>query len=102
MCLSLPSFWKIDGGQDAELIEDIHLAYPDVPVQSGDDLMKYLIRINATNNQPFIFIIDEWDAIKRKEYPAKIAEYAGDILLVGINYDKQSKTHSCRIERWSL
>ena len=42
------------------------------------------------------------DQIKRKEYPAKIAEYAGDILLVGINYDKQSKTHSCRIERWSL
>lgn len=51
---------------DAELIEDIHLAYPDVPVQSGDDLMKYLIRINATNNQPFIFIIDEWDAICRE------------------------------------
>ena len=51
---------------DAELIEDIHLAYPDVPVQSGDDLMKYLIRVNATNNQPFIFIIDEWDAICRE------------------------------------
>ena len=28
--------------------------------------MKYLIRINATNNQPFIFIIDEWDAICRE------------------------------------
>jgi hypothetical protein len=41
------------------------------------------------------------DQIKRKEYPAKIAEYSGDILLVGINYDKQSKTHSCRIERWN-
>ena len=41
------------------------------------------------------------DQIKRKEYPAKIAEYSGDILLVGINYDKQSKTHSCRIERYS-
>ena len=51
---------------DAELIEDIHLAYSDVPVQSGDDLMKYLIRVNATNNQPFIFIIDEWDAICRE------------------------------------
>ena len=48
---------------DAELIEDIHLAYPDVPVQSGDDLMKYLIRVNATNNQPFIFIIDKWKCL---------------------------------------
>ena len=41
------------------------------------------------------------DEIRRKQYPAKIAEYSGDILLVGINYDKQSKTHSCRIERWN-
>ena len=40
--------------------------------------------------------------IKRKQYPAKIVEYTGDILLVGINYDKQTKTHSCRIERDSI
>ena len=38
------------------------------------------------------------DQIKRKEYPAKIAEYAGDLLLVGINYDKETKQHSCKIE----
>ena len=39
------------------------------------------------------------DQIKRKEYPAKIAEYTGDLLLVGINYDKETKQHSCKIER---
>ena len=39
------------------------------------------------------------EQIKRKEYPAKVAEYVGDILLVGINYDKQQKSHTCRIER---
>ena len=39
------------------------------------------------------------DQIKRKQYPAKIAEYTGDILLVGINYDKETKLHTCRIER---
>ena len=38
------------------------------------------------------------DQIKRKEYPAKIADYTGDILLVGINYDKESKQHTCKIE----
>lgn len=54
---------------NSELIEDIRLAYPDVPVQDGDDLMKYLIRINASTNQPFIFIIDEWDAICREFAP---------------------------------
>ena len=39
------------------------------------------------------------DQIKRKEYPAKIAEYTGDILLVGICYDKETKQHECKIEK---
>ena len=39
------------------------------------------------------------DQIKRKEYPSKIAEYTGDILLVGINYDKETKRHECVIEK---
>ena len=38
------------------------------------------------------------DQIKRKEYPAKIAEYSGNILLVGINYDRETNKHTCRIE----
>ena len=39
------------------------------------------------------------DQIKRKAYPSKIAENTGDILLVGINYDKETKQHTCKIER---
>ena len=42
------------------------------------------------------------DQIKRKQYPAKIAEYTGDILLVGISYDRESKLHTCKIERYSM
>ena len=38
--------------------------------------------------------------IKRKKYPAKVAQYTDNLLLVGINYDKETKTHSCVIERW--
>ena len=38
------------------------------------------------------------DQIKRKDYPTKIADYTGDILLVGINYDKETKLHTCKIE----
>ena len=41
------------------------------------------------------------DQIKRKEYPSKISEYTGDILLVGINYDKETKKHTCKIEKKS-
>lgn len=38
--------------------------------------------------------------IKNKNYPQKITDYTGDILLVGINYDKNTKRHECQIERW--
>jgi hypothetical protein len=36
--------------------------------------------------------------IKRKQYPKKLAEYTGSLLLVGITYDKNAKTHECLIE----
>ena len=51
---------------ESDLIEDIQLAYPEVKSQEGDDLMEFLIRINEKTKQPFIFIIDEWDAICRE------------------------------------
>lgn len=49
------------------------------------------------------------DQIHRKEYKGKVLEYldsrpnregrGGSLLLVGINYNKESKTHSCIIEK---
>ena len=54
---------------DAELREDIHTAYSDVPVKEDDDLMAYLARIANARQQQFIFIIDEWDAICREFEP---------------------------------
>ncbi len=42
--------------------------------------------------------------IKEKRYTQALEGYSGDILLVGINYekDKENKRHSCEIERYSL
>lgn len=37
--------------------------------------------------------------IKDRKYPSSISDYTGDILLVGINYDKKSKKHQCIIEK---
>ena len=37
--------------------------------------------------------------IKDKKYASALKDYQGDILLVGINYDKETKEHSCVIER---
>ena len=39
------------------------------------------------------------DQIQRKQYPSKVQDYANRLLLVGINYDRQTKQHHCRIER---
>lgn len=38
--------------------------------------------------------------IKDRQYASWIQEYTGDILLVGIGYDKKTKEHSCVIEVW--
>ena len=38
------------------------------------------------------------DQIKRQEYPAKVQQYADNLLLVGINYDRKTKQHTCLIE----
>ena len=38
--------------------------------------------------------------IKDKKYPSSILSYSGDLLLVGINYDKSTKEHQCLIERY--
>jgi len=36
--------------------------------------------------------------IKNKNYTGALKEYTGNLLLVGINYDKKTKTHQCVIE----
>ncbi len=38
--------------------------------------------------------------IKDKNYPAVFSQYTGNILLVGINYDKKTKEHQCMIEQY--
>lgn len=59
-------------------------------------------------NKPAMIIELKWNdsvegaikQIKNKNYVDAIKEYTGDILLVGINYDKKSKKHSCMIEEY--
>ena len=40
------------------------------------------------------------DQIHQRQYPEKVAEYTGDILLVAISYDKKTKEHTCQIETY--
>ena len=58
-------------------------------------------------SKPAIVIELKWDQsakgaisqIKQKQYSEVWKDYVGEILLVGINYDKDSKKHQCYIER---
>jgi hypothetical protein len=52
--------------------------------------------IELKHNQPAGTAIEQ---IKAKNSPAKIAEYSGDMLLVGITYD-DDKGHRCVIEKY--
>ena len=56
---------------------------------------------------PALVIELKWDKsakgapeqIKRRKYCKSLEEYKGNILLVGINYDKKMKKHSCELEK---
>ena len=39
------------------------------------------------------------EQIKEKNYPAILNGYAGEMVLVGINYDEKTKNHFCKIDR---
>lgn len=39
--------------------------------------------------------------IKDRDYPKVLANYGGRIVLVGINYDEHTKTHTCVIEEYN-
>ena len=61
-------------------------------------------------DKPAVMIELKWDKsaegaiqqIKNKEYIDALKDYQGDLLLAGINYDKNTKKHSCIIEKWNL
>ncbi|MBQ0018940.1 MAG: AAA family ATPase [Bacteroidales bacterium] len=38
--------------------------------------------------------------IRRREYQGKVLEYTDNLLLIGINYDRDSKEHTCIIEKY--
>jgi hypothetical protein len=42
------------------------------------------------------------DQIHDRHYPDKVKEYAGDILLVAVTYDRKTKEHRCEIEAMKL
>jgi hypothetical protein len=42
------------------------------------------------------------EQIKEKKYPKSLQDYKGNLLLVGVDYDKDTKKHSCIIEDYEM
>jgi hypothetical protein len=38
--------------------------------------------------------------IKEKQYVQALSDYRGKVLLVGVNYNRETKIHTCLIESW--
>ena len=78
--------------------------------QTGDGYADLVLIPRKNVNKPAVVIELKYDKttdtaisqIKQKRYPEKVAEYSGDLLLCGISYDREAKTHSCQIEHWTV
>lgn len=80
----------------------------ELPAGNGFADMVFLPKRTSLN--PALLLELKWDKtaegainqIKSKGYVSALKEYKGNILLVGINYEKKNKKHECRIEKFEI
>ncbi len=79
-----------------------------LPTGNGFADMVFLPK--RTSSNPALVVELKWDKtaegaisqIKSKGYVSALKEYEGNILLVGINYEKKSRKRQCRIEKFEM
>ena len=79
-----------------------------LPTGNGFADMVFLPKRTSLN--PALVVELKWDKtaegaisqIKSKGYVSALKEYEGNILLVGINYEKKSRKRQCRIEKFEM
>ncbi len=91
---------------------DHYLQLEELP--SGDGYADIIYLPKHDSDWPLLVIELKWnksadaaiDQIKARRYPEILKDYGGEILLVGISYDKDASTgkrkHSCSIEKYCL
>lgn len=80
----------------------------ELPTGKGFSDLVYVPR-KMYADKPAMIVELKWDKaaetaiaqIKAKKYPQSLKEYQGNLLLVGVSYDKKSKIHTCKIEEWN-
>ena len=76
-------------------------------MSAGDGFSDMVFLPKRASLKPALILELKWDKtaegainqIKNKKYVSALKEYKGNILLVGINYEKKSKKHQCKIEK---
>ena len=74
---------------------------------AGKGFADLVFRPRKNGSNPAIIVELKYDKsaesaieqIKTKKYVDCLKDYSGEILLVGINYNKENKHHTCRIEK---
>ena len=89
--------------------KDNYLKFEELPAGKGYADIVYLPK--KKSNMPALVIELKWNSsaetaiqqIKNRNYPTALKDYGGDILLVGISYNKDvpvdQRKYSCRIEK---
>ena len=78
------------------------------PTGRGFADFVFIPKTEYRNDYPALVVELKWNKsavsalqqIKDKKYPDSIQKYAGNVLLVGINYSKKEKKHECMIEEY--
>lgn len=84
---------------------DDYVLIRELPTGKGYADIAFIPKRNS--DKPAMIVELKWDKsadgaieqIERNQYTETLKEYKGNILLVGINYDKKTKRHVCRIEK---
>lgn len=80
----------------------------ELPLGRGFADFVYVPKPEYAADYPALLVELKWNQkadtalnqIKEKKYPESLLQYTGNILLVGINYDKKTKTHQCSMEEF--
>ncbi len=79
----------------------------DRELPAGKGYADLVFKPRKNNSNPAMIVELKYDQsaegaieqIKKKQYTDCLKDYSGEILLVGINYDKDNKRHTCKIEK---
>ena len=109
---TLNAIWQRRPQQVAEGIQLAHFETSHIQYNDGGKGFADIVFIprKKFQDKPALVVELKWDKsadgaisqIKRKEYCRSLEEYAGNALLVGVNYNKKTKLHECMIEEYKF